>query len=258
MPNTMNKTVILTAMMAMAALSAAASPKVVAHRGYWNAEGSAQNSIRSLVKADSVGCYASEFDVWLTADDVLVVNHDKTISGIEIESAQSDTLLQQRLANGETLPTLESYLDAAKALKIELVLEVKPHSDEAHENKAVDMILQMVADKGLQERTTYITFSRNALLRLVESANRPVYYLTSVEPDILFATHATGPDYNIKFLRQHPEWLETFKSAGLPINVWTVSDDEGLQWCIDNNVDYITTNAPERAMQLINENKSAK
>ncbi|MFQ7039561.1 MAG: hypothetical protein ACLRRG_03105 [Barnesiella sp.] len=35
---------------------AEAKVKVVAHRGYWNVEGSAQNSIKSLEMADSIKC----------------------------------------------------------------------------------------------------------------------------------------------------------------------------------------------------------
>ena len=62
---------------------------VVAHRGYWDAEGSAQNSIRALVKADSIDCYGSEFDVWMTADGKLVVNHDASFKGLTIEAARA-------------------------------------------------------------------------------------------------------------------------------------------------------------------------
>jgi len=48
-------------------------PKVIAHRGYWKTPSSAQNSLRALELADSIGVYGSEFDVWLTKDDVLIV-----------------------------------------------------------------------------------------------------------------------------------------------------------------------------------------
>ena len=36
---------------------------IIAHRGYWKTEGSAQNSIASLTKAQQLGIYGSEFDV---------------------------------------------------------------------------------------------------------------------------------------------------------------------------------------------------
>lgn len=49
---------------------------VVAHRGAWKSDGLPQNSIASLKKAISLEVAGSEFDVQLTADGVLVLNHD--------------------------------------------------------------------------------------------------------------------------------------------------------------------------------------
>ena len=33
--------------------------EVIAHRGFWTTDGSAQNSLAALVKADSIHCYGS-------------------------------------------------------------------------------------------------------------------------------------------------------------------------------------------------------
>jgi len=60
--------------------------KVIAHRGYWDYPGSAQNSIVALYKAHEVKTYGSEFDVSITADGVPVVNHDNDIQGFIIEN----------------------------------------------------------------------------------------------------------------------------------------------------------------------------
>ncbi|MCS2866352.1 hypothetical protein NXW13_23330 [Bacteroides thetaiotaomicron] len=60
----------------MASKKRISSDQSCAHRGLRNTPGSAQNSLAALVKADSSGCYGSEFDVWLTADDELMLNHD--------------------------------------------------------------------------------------------------------------------------------------------------------------------------------------
>ena len=46
-----------------------------AHRGYWTAPESAQNSLASFTKADAVGVYGSEINVWLTADNKPIVAH---------------------------------------------------------------------------------------------------------------------------------------------------------------------------------------
>ena len=112
---------VLLFIVAAVALSTGAQ-EVICHRGYWDVEGSAQNSIRSLVKADSIGAWGSEFDVWMTADGVLVVNHDESYGGVVIETAKWKDLKNMRLANGEKLPTLKEMLNCGKKLKTRLIL----------------------------------------------------------------------------------------------------------------------------------------
>ena len=108
------KKILLTSALILSTYSAIAQTQVIAHRGYWKTDGSAQNSIAALLKADSIGCYGSEFDVWLTADDKLVVNHDPIFKLKSMERSTAATLTSLKLDNGEQLPTLEQYLKAAK------------------------------------------------------------------------------------------------------------------------------------------------
>ena len=65
----------------VASLQAQSGTQIVAHRGYWKTEGSAQNSIASLEKAIEIGCRGSEIDLILTTDGVLVLHHDDAIAG---------------------------------------------------------------------------------------------------------------------------------------------------------------------------------
>ena len=102
------------------------APQVIAHRGYWKTEGSAQNSISSLQNAYKIGVYGSEFDVHITRDGVVVVFHDDDVEGIKIENANYADIKDKRLKNGEAIPTLSEYLEAAKPLgDMKLILEVK-------------------------------------------------------------------------------------------------------------------------------------
>ena len=103
-------------LLCLTCMACLAQPKVVAHRGYWMTEGSAQNSIASLQKAAEIGCWGSEFDVWMTADGIPVVFHDATVEGIRIEDTTYATLMNHRLQNGEFIPTLQQYLTEAKRL----------------------------------------------------------------------------------------------------------------------------------------------
>ena len=72
----MNRLIVVIAL-CMAVLGVEAQTWIIAHRGYWKSEGSAQNSITSLKRAAEARAYGSEFDVQLTKDQNVVVNHDE-------------------------------------------------------------------------------------------------------------------------------------------------------------------------------------
>lgn len=118
------------------------STQIIAHRGFWKTNGSAQNSIAALMKADSVGCYGSEFDVWLTDDDQLVVNWSSVFKGVNMQESTVKECTAIVLDNGEHLPTLQEYLEKARNLKTRLILELKAHKTREQETRAVKKILK--------------------------------------------------------------------------------------------------------------------
>lgn len=250
-----NKLFILAAALLASAAAYAAKPLVIAHRGFWDTEGSAQNSIRALVKADSIGCFASEFDVWITADGTLVVNHDPNVNGVVIETSPAYAVLAQTLANGEHVPTLEAYLrEAQKHPDIRLVCELKEHNSTAREKEAIKGILAMMKKYKLEDRVDYITFSRNAFADFCKKApaGTAVYYLSGdYVPEQIKHNNGAGIDYSLKVMRKHPEWIKKCHDLGLKVNVWTVNKAEDMKWCIDNGVDFITTNDPLLLQSLL-------
>lgn len=125
--------------MLLAGGAVAAQPKVIAHRGYWTAPESAQNSIASFTKADAIGVFGSEIDVWLTADDKLIVNHDRIYKGTDVnmEKATAKEITAIVLPNGENIPTFDAYLKlVASKPNTRLILEMKSLSDYNREDLA--------------------------------------------------------------------------------------------------------------------------
>ena len=247
---------LIFAMIAAATIAtAAAQPKVIAHRGFWDAPGSAQNSIRALVKADSIGCWGSEFDVWMTADGKLVVNHDASFKGLPIETSQAADVTALTLSNGEHLPLLDDYLKAfAERPGIKVVCELKVHTDKRHEAKAVKKVLKLMKRHKLTDRAVYITFSPEATREFVKHAPKgtEVYYLNgNWTPQQLKDEGCAGLDYSLAVMKKHPEWIEQCHSLGLKVNIWTVNRRDDLQWCIDHGADFITTNDPLLLQQMI-------
>jgi len=232
-----------------------AQTKVIAHRGYWNTEGSAQNSITSLQKAQELKIYGSEFDVWITSDGVLVINHDGLIEGLKIEDTPYEQLRDIHLKNGEKIPTLEAYLQQGKKdSKTKLILEIKPHSSKEKEDRAVVGILKMVKQAGMEKQTEYISFSLNIckeLVRLSPEAN--VAYLNgNISPQELKALKINGIDYHYSILKKNTNWIEEAHSLDMTVNVWTVNNEEEMQEMIIAGVDFITTDQPAICKELIN------
>ena len=228
--------VLLMCILSSAWIVSAQSTQVIAHRGYWKTEGSAQNSLKALEKADSIGCYGSEFDVWITGDGMLVVNHDAKVDSVVIEQATAGEVLALKLPNGENLPTLEQYLELGKKCTTRLILEL------------------MVESMGLSDRMEYITFSADALADFIKyaPAGTPVYYLNGEKtPQELHAMGAAGLDYNQGVLKKHPEWIKEAHDLGMKVNVWTVNKEEDMRWSIEQGVDFITTNEPELLQNIL-------
>lgn len=227
--------------------------RVVAHRGFWQTEGSAQNSIASLLKADRLGVYGVEFDVWMASDGVPVLNHDGWHDGYDVQKTPSDKLTTLRLENGEPMPTLAQFLDAAKGTKVHLVLELKPHATPEAETAAAEAVVKMIGERKLTKRTTYITFSRHAMVELIRlSPKTPVLYLGGdISPTELKALGAAGGDYNHGVYLRNPAWLDDMKRMKMTSNVWTVNHPVDMIWTVGKRIDFITTDRPDLFLRLI-------
>lgn len=248
------KRLILSLLLVVLSGSIYAQTKVIAHRGFWKTDGSAQNSLASLSKADSIGCFGSEFDIWITKDGQVMVNHDASYKGVKLETVDYNELKNLKLANGECLPTLKSYLKKAQKLKVHLILEVKTHNDINRQNAAIDATLKLVKKYKLTDRITYIAFSIDAVKELIAKVpqNTEVYYLNGdLSPKDLKAIGCSGPDYEKGVFRNHPEWINECHALGMKANVWTVNDADNMKYFINMGVDYITTNEPTLLQALV-------
>lgn len=227
--------------------------QVIAHRGYWKTEGSAQNSISSLQNTYKIGVYGSEFDVHITRDGEVVVFHDDDVEGIKIENANYADIKDKRLKNGERIPKLQEYLAAAKSLgNMKLILEVKEHIQKSDEDRCIDATLKMVNEAGLADRTEYISFSKHACDYIVQHAPKSkVSYLNGdLSPREAKEAGYAGIDYEDSVYMDHPSWIKEARQLGLVTNVWTVNDLKEIKYFFRQGIDYVTTNEPEKAKAL--------
>lgn len=247
------KTLISALALVACIIGIQAQIQVIAHRGFWKTEGSAQNSIAALEKAAEENLYGSEFDVQVTLDGKLIVNHDAKFQGFVIAETPFKELKKIKLQNGEKLPTLKKYLKAGKKQDIQLILEIKSHKSKEVEDKMAADIVKMVKKMGLQKQVEYIAFSLNICEQLAKlTPESEIAYLNgNLPPAELKKKGINGIDYNQKVLEKHPEWVEEAHRLGMKVNVWTVNKEDMMRKFIDMKVDYITTDYPLETQKLL-------
>src|SRR5574344_76308 len=231
--------------------------KVVAHRGY-HTTGSAENSVGALAKAQTLGAYASETDVWITTDGVVMVNHNASYptdpNSLRIDSSTYDQLKGIKLSDGESAPRLIDFLTQLKKdAKMKLVIEIKTQGTREKNNRCVDSTMALVSRYGLKDQVMYIAFDYTNCLRVVAAQpSADVEYLNGDKtPAVVKADGLKGVDYYYSNFANNPTWISDAQKIGVDVNVWTVDDSAMMLDYIGKGVTYITTNKPDVLKGLI-------
>ena len=229
--------------------------KVIAHRGAWRNRGLPENSIAALQHAVKLGCGASEFDVHMSSDLKIFVNHDYKVQGIPLEKAASTELQKLKLANNETLPTLNQYLEKGLNQKsTRLVLEIKPSAINKETGiKTAQKVVEIIKDYKAQAWLDYISFDYEICTELVKlQPQASVAYLKGDKsPEDLGRDKIPGFDYAFSVLRKNPDWIKKAHEKNLTTNVWTVDREDDMRWLLKQNIDFITTNEPELLLEIL-------
>lgn len=228
--------------------------KIIAHRGASGLE--RENTCAAFVAAGKRSYYGIETDVRVTGDGKYVLFHDddlKRLLGIEKRVCECtfDELRALRLpdTDGKTqrddlmIATLSEYLSVCKAYDKQAILELKMPLTQAQAWE----IAGIVERQGCLERTTFISFSREALIwiRQAHPTVRAQYLSAAVtEEDVRFLLDRCL-DADFVWKRLTRELVDSIHAAGREVNCWTVDDPLIAESLVDMGVDFITTNILE-------------
>lgn len=232
---------------------------VVCHRGAWKKNALPENSIASLKHAIEMKCAGSEFDVLMTLDDSLIINHDASYNKMPVDKTNYADLIAIKLSNGEKLPTLREYICAGieKNRNTILVCEVKSQRLDKERTKVfAAKIVKLVHDLKVDRKIVYISFDYEILKKIVEiDPKASTQYLSGNKtPEQLKADGINGADYQLSVFKQNPEWIENAKKNKITLNAWTVDEAADMDWLLANGFELITTNEPELLFERIKNN----
>lgn len=251
----MRKVILTFSFLALVSMKSFAQSKMIAHRGSWKNTEVPQNSLASLQHASAQQAWGTEFDVHLTKDDVLVVNHDNDFMGLDIATSTYEELLALKHPNGERIPTAEEYLREGMNQKgLKLIYELKTNRLGTERTlKAAELSVELVHRLKAQKQVEYIAFSYDASLKIRELDKRAkIHYLNGDKsPQELKQANLSGLDYHHSVYRKNPEWIKEAKALKLKTNVWTVNKEEDMNYFLAQKIDFITTDQPELLNNLL-------
>ena len=227
---------------------------VLAHRCWHtnNSSGPYENSLAAFKKTLKSGIYGAEFDCWSTADGVVVVWHDATFNGINIQKSKYEDFAKQKMPDGSPLATLESFLvEGLKYPDSHLAFEIKNHASKEANDRCVIAVVDLLKKyKPARSQITVTSFQLDILksLRgLMPLSELNLAYHGDLSPDELMKHNIDGMAYNMNVLSAHPEWVEQAHAKNMLVTCWLPSKIEDFTTFIGLGVDAMTTNSPADA-----------
>ena len=221
--------------------------KTIAHRGYV-AKG-VENSIEALEGAAEVGADYVEFDIILTKDNKFVVMHDfnlKRLVGLNkrVQDMNFDEVVGLTIKQGDftsKIPSLEEFVNKAKELNMNLVIELKPHG--AEPPNYIDILIDEVKRLKLEN---YKFMSLNS--KVMEELETKVPNLETgyVIPLQFGNFHRSNVDFFvIEDFSYRDRLVEQARKENKQVFVWTINDPALITKYLQSPADAIITDEPE-------------
>ncbi len=234
--------------------SVSAPAEIIAHRGFWNTEGAAQNSRAAVEKALEQDFYGAEIDVYVTADDHVVLSHDISYGGYNLSISKFDEIKNLTLSNGETLPELSEVLDiiAKSTSRTKLVIEIKEHNNATNNERCAKAAVAAVKAAGVEDKVEYISFNNDILKAvLLEDPEAYCAYLGSnCAPAYLQHLGHKAIDFTYSTYKSSPDYIVNAHNLGMKVYTWTINNIEDIIDTYNDDYDAIATDYPMEAKAL--------
>ena len=221
--------------------------ETIAHRGYV-AKG-VENSIEALEGAAEVGADYVEFDIILTKDNKFVVMHDynlKRLAGVNkrVQDMNFDEVVGLTIKQGDytsKIPSLEEFINKAKELNMNLVIELKPHG--AEPPNYIDILIDEVKRLKLEN---YKFMSLNSKVMEELETKVPTLETGYVIPLQFGNFHHSNIDFFvIEDFSYRDRLVEQARKENKQVFVWTINNPALITKYLQSPADGIITDEPE-------------
>lgn len=234
---------------------------IIAHRGF--TENAVENSIESLRDAKAAGAEYVEFDIQQTADGKFVVIHDfnlKRLAGINksVKNMTLDELTKITIKqNGHTakIPSFEEFLDVAKEIDMQLLIEIKPHGKETADME--ELFVKLLKEKKADRANIVHSLDLSTLekIKKIDPNIKTGYIIPLLIGKIPenSCDFVVLEDFSVK-----SSTLSNVRDAKKQLFVWTINEEDLMKKYFRMGVSAIITNHPDTALQIRNDETANK
>ena len=221
--------------------------KTIAHRGYVTK--GVENSIEALEGAAEVGADYVEFDIILTKDNKFVVMHDfnlKRLVGLNkrVQDMNFDEVVGLTIKQGDytsKIPSLEEFVNKAKELNMNLVIELKPHG--AEPANYIDILIDEIKRLKL-ENYKFMSLNSKVIEELETKApNLETGYVIPLQFGNFH--HSNVDFFVIEDFSYRDRLVDQAKKENKQVFVWTINDPALITKYLQSPADAIITDEPE-------------
>ena len=225
------------------------SVQIIGHRGVPSLK--PENTLEGAIEAYKQGADMIELDIYLTTDNVIVINHDAVSSHynkhLQVENCTYEQL-KALTYNGHDkihMPTLEDYFKEFKGKDMILVIEIKS-------NKAaiIEPLKALIDKYDFYGQSYVITFENTNQLNNMQKKypEMPVGCLTNAVytgksslTEIIKKVGKYNSGYNPMYLSYGASYVRASLFRGITTRPWTVNDKGSVYGCISDGHAAITT-----------------
>ncbi|KAK4449171.1 glycerophosphoryl diester phosphodiesterase [Podospora aff. communis PSN243] len=239
-------------------------PQTIAHRG--DKAAYPENSMGAFRGAIEVGAHAIETDLHLSKDGVVVLSHDATLKrcfGIDKKIADCDweylSTLKTTREPKQSMPRLSDLLEYIAQPGLEsrwLLLDIKV-DDDGHDllSRVASVLASVPTPRPWNERIVlggwnenYLTLCRTLL---------PSFPIALIGFSPIYASKfLSQPDVNFNMLQKTlvgpigSRFIKAVRKSGRSLFLWTVNDEEWMEWSIRKEADGVITDDPKLFLEV--------
>ena len=230
-------------------------PMAVGHRGIYSEK---QNTLAAAQEAFKAGADAVECDIYLTADNEIVIMHDATLDGTTTGTGNVEEMTLAEVQKYEvdvggggqnrSIPTLREFFEEFKDTDLVHFVEIKSSRPEI-----VPVLKTLIEECGVSDQVVVISFLGEQLARVHEQIPElSVGYLVNsasgtdaAEANELVApVNATyNPGYEFVTLDQ----VREMAARGITVWPWTYPNNSDYDAAYTNGINGITTDYADRS-----------